>query len=167
MLTFKLPLTTKESMIIHSIILRVDTLYSFFVKKSSENPSQQVIDFINKAISSPIQDSECIDDLSHLMGILNKNFLDKTSRELRGIFNPNFKVLEKIGVINNARDPEKVSIEEFPNLAPSLQLFAYKALARSFSMHPQLEECFHLLDIPKLSSNETKEQENNVNHSPR
>lgn len=170
----KKSLTPKESMIMHSIELRVSTLYSHFEKNTSE-PHEALANFINKAIATPLQASEAIDDISHLMGISKPNFISRVSKELRGIFNPNFKVLNRIYIINSPRDPEKISEDDFPNIAPSLQSFSYKALETSFSMHPKLREYSHLLSIPKMSSNENekiKEHEEskeqiNINNSPK
>ncbi len=130
----------QKGMINHCMQHRVDMLYLYFSKKS-QNPCQEVIQCIERAKSSPLNDTEFSDEeISHLTGLGGKNPVGTLEKELRGIFNPNFRILEKLGVINNVRDSEKMTLEAFGDKAHELQAYSYESVVRVVSCHPQLKE---------------------------
>ncbi|HVY52943.1 MAG TPA: hypothetical protein VHA13_00300 [Gammaproteobacteria bacterium] len=144
----------KKSMIRHHIRARLNALYSYISEKSA-NPCETIVEMLKTAISTPIQDSEAV-GIDKLMGRNPKNPTEPILKELRGIFNPNYKVLNILEILNGYRDKEKVSEEEFPNIAAEIRAYSLIALEDAFSSHIVLDKYLYLL--PKFDADKSTKQ---------
>lgn len=92
------------------------------------NSSQQIIDYLNKAIETTISEEDEKKFLEKKVANESGLYKDLPIRcmQLSAIFNPNFNVLNEMGVINHVNDKEcKITSEEFTT---------YKNLIRNFSI---------------------------------
>lgn len=97
------------------------------------NSLQKIIDYINKTIDTPISEKDEKNFLEKKLVNNTALFKDLPLRtiQLSAIFNPNFNVLNDMGVINNAKDNDcKITSENFTEYKNKIREFSIISLDR-------------------------------------
>lgn len=100
---------------IRSVISNNIDVIKLYLTKLGKS-TQEIIDFLNKAIETSISEEDEKKYLENKVANESGLFRDLPicSMQLSAVFNPNFTILNKIGVINSPRDKEcKITPEEF------------------------------------------------------
>ena len=121
---------TQKSMIVHHIGRLINVLmYPVRLSKNNGNFSS-VAAIIQKAIDDDYR------GLPYVRNSVNTGYDQGViARELNGIFNPDFQVLQTLAIINNPRETTKIpnenALQKFSN---EIRLFALQTLQKYFSM---------------------------------
>lgn len=116
----------QKSMIKYHIKKCLGAIFETFTRRNDDNPYEKLLSYVNRSRTSPISEVEFFDKkVENLTYLSKKNPFKRLEIELRGIFNPNFEILEQLGIINNIRDPsDKISKEIFQSLVEEVSLYA-------------------------------------------
>ena len=115
--------SVQKGMIDYQVDQHVHGVYQMYVREGASNPFQKLKSFIEECQTLVVDTEPSKDEREY-------NFLDKKSRagsykaKLGGIFNPNFEVLQQLGIINSVRDKTKITQEDFPTIITAIRSYA-------------------------------------------
>lgn len=135
---------TQEAMIAYHIGRLIDMLEYFFVRlHNNEQGHSLVADLIKGAILNKYAQLPYGKNSLHTAATPSL-----IARELNGIFHPDFDVLNSLSIINNPRDPVKISREAMHGLVDEIQEYSLQILQKHLTMpkYSSLEVC---LDFEK------------------